>query len=557
MNVFETVRNLSHQVIVKETAFNKSCQICFVSFMITCEKYERGRIYLISKVNSIYLHGMEGMRVVVEADVSTGIPGYSMVGYLASEVKEAQDRVRTAIKNLNISLQPKKITINLSPADTRKEGTGFDLAIAVAVLGAYGMFPLKEIEGSLFLGELGLDGRIKGVSGALALMAWAKENGFRHIFLPKENLKEVSVLSMDGLIGVGSLEEVLQILRQGKFEKLTCQETEDETLRLNHYPVDFSEINGQRVLRRAAEVAAAGKHNMLMIGPAGSGKTMMAKRIPTILPPLNLDEAIEISKIYSVSNLLNEKMPIITARPFRAPHHTISANALVGGGTRPKPGEISLATGGILFLDELPEMGRTAIEALRQPLEDKKAAISRVHGTVVYPAEFQLIAAMNPCKCGHYPDMEKCTCSLGEIRHYLMKVSRPLLDRIDICVEATAMTYAELRGKQDNEASETVRERVIRAREIQRERFSNLGIHCNSEMSGSMVRKFCTINNEESRFMEEIFTELQFSARMHDKILKVARTTADLAGRTEIAHADLCEAISYVRVRDKYWKNQR
>lgn len=513
---------------------------------------------MISKINGMYLHGMEGIHVVVEADVSGGLPGYSMVGYLASEVREAQDRVRTAIKNLNITLAPKKVTINLSPADMRKEGTGFDLPIAVAVLGAYGLLPKETMEDTLFVGELGLDGRLRGVPGILALTAWAREHGFRRIFLPNENLKEASVLSGIELIGAAELGEVFNILKGIQKGNPSCQEKNCyDTMRLNQYSVDFSEINGQKVLRRAAEVAAAGKHNLLIIGPAGAGKTMMAKRIPTILPAIDLEEAIEISKIYSISSLLTEKEPLITARPFRAPHHTISANALVGGGSRPKPGEISLASGGILFLDELPEMGRTAIESLRQPLEDKKVVISRVHSTVSYPAEFQLIAAMNPCKCGHYPDMEKCTCSAGEIKRYLMKVSRPLLDRIDICVEASAMSYAELSGQQENEDSGTIRERVEKARMIQKERFKENGITCNSEMSGSMVRSFCHLNNEESQFMEKIFTEMEFSARMYDKILKVARTTADLAGREEIAHVDLCEAISYVRVRDKYWKNQR
>ena len=481
-----------------------------------------------------------------------------MVGYLASEVKEAQDRVRTAIRNLNLSLLPKKVTINLSPADMRKEGTGFDLPIAVAILAAYGFFDGREVRDSLFIGELGLDGKLKGVPGILALTAWAREKGFKKIFLPEENLKEASILSEISLVGIKSLQEVFQILCGKCPARIYSGEPlREKEFRLNSYNVDFSEINGQQVLRRAAEVAAAGKHNLLMIGPAGSGKTMVAKRIPTILPSMDLEEAIEISKIYSVGHLLTEKDPLITARPFRAPHHTISANALVGGGSRPKPGEISLASGGILFLDELPELGRMALESLRMPLEEKKVTISRVHGTVSYPAEPQLIAAMNPCRCGHYPDMEKCTCTPGEIRRYLMKVSRPLLDRIDICVEASGMSYLEISGKQENEDSASIRKRVESARQMQKRRFEGLGIRCNSEMSGNMVRKFCIINNEESRFMEAVFREMQFSARMYDKILKVARTAADLAGREMIAHVDLCEAISYVRVREKYWGNRR
>ena len=502
------------------------------------------------------LQGLEGMQVQIEADVSDGLPGYAFVGYLASEVREAQDRVRTAIRNMGLSLPPKRVTINLSPADVRKEGTGFDLPIAVAILQAHGCILPDITDQAVFIGELGLDGKVKGVSGMLALTAWAKEAGFKRIYLPNENLREASVISGIRLIGIGSLQEAVGLL-QGNEPEIRKQTDEDNQvpMNMNQYDVDFSEVNGQAVLRRAAEVAAAGKHNLLMIGPAGSGKTMVARRIPTILPSLDISECIEISMMYSIAGLLSEDQPLIVRRPFRAPHHSISPQALAGGGTRPKPGEISLASGGILFLDELPEMTVTALETLRQPLEERQITISRVYGSVCYPANAQLISAMNPCKCGHYPDLGKCTCTPAQIRRYLSKISRPLLDRIDICVEASAVTYEELTGKQNNENSGSIRNRVEQARAIQAERFREYGIRCNSEMTGKMVRKFCNINNEESRFLKMIFEEMELSVRMYDKILKIARTTADLAGRDNIEHQDLCEAISYVRVRDKYWKN--
>lgn len=509
---------------------------------------------MFGKVNAMCLQGLEGVSILVEADVSDGLPGYSFIGYLASEVKESQDRVRTAIRNLNLDLPPKKVTINLSPADFRKEGTGFDVPIAAAILMAHGLIKNEFMEEAVFIGELGLDGRIKSVPGILALTAWAKKVGYKRIFLPTSNLEEAAVIKDISLIGICDLQELYDVLcgRKKPLEYDRNSESKQKIL-LNKYQADFSEINGQPVLRRAAEVAAAGMHNLLIIGPAGSGKTMLAKRMPTILPKLDLEECIEISKIYSVSHLLSEEEPLIISRPFRSPHHTISAQALAGGGSRPKPGEISLATGGILFLDELPEMGRGVLEILRQPLEDRKINISRVNGSYSYPANFQLVAAMNPCPCGHYPDLSRCTCSLGQIKRYLSKVSRPLLDRIDICVEVTAVTYEDISGKQKNESSESIRRRVEAAREIQKARFKDLEIRCNSEMNGAMVKKYCYINNEERRFMKLVFEEMKLSVRMHDRILKVARTTADLEGREEILHRDLCEAISYVKVREKFW----
>lgn len=505
------------------------------------------------KRSGLCLQGIGGAVVSVEADVSDGLPGYLFVGYLASEVREAQERVRTAIKNLGLRLLPKKITINLSPADIRKEGTGFDLAIAAAILAAYGAVPNEAGCDCIYAGELGLDGSVKGIPGILAMADLARRSGFSRMFVPAANVSEASMIEGIRPIPVRSLREL--------FEMLTGQEpfqdggkgTGFDGKDLNSYDVDFSEVNGQPLLRRAAEVAAAGKHNLLAIGPAGSGKTMVARRMPTIMPELTMEEAIEISKLYSISRLLSETEPLIRRRPFRAPHHSISMQAMTGGGSRPKPGEISLATGGILFLDELPEFSRQTLEALRQPLEERCVTISRVHGSVCYPADFQLVAAMNPCLCGHYPDMEKCTCTPSQIRRYLGKISRPILDRMDICVEAPAASFEDISRAGKNEPSEAIRARVKRAREIQAERFLGTSVRCNGEMSGSQVKEFCRLEEKERQFMERIYGEMGLSARTYDKILKVARTAADLEESDEICHRHLCEAVSYVRFKERYW----
>lgn len=511
---------------------------------------------MFSKINSIYLRGMEGKNVTVEADVSDGLPGLILVGYLASEVREGGDRVRTAIKNLGLSLPPKKITINLSPADFRKEGTGFDLAIAAAILSAYGGFRAKDLEDAVLFGELGLDGTVRGIPGVMALTDQARESGFKRVFLPVENVNEASVIGGMELYGVRDLRHLLEVLSGKRRMQAESTINMDELQNsMNRYEVDFSELSGQPLLRRAAEVAAAGKHNLLIVGPAGAGKTMLAKRMPTIMPGLDIAESIEISKIYSVSHLLTAKEPLIRTRPFRAPHHTVSVQALTGGGRRPKPGEISLATGGILFLDEFPEFSRAALETLRQPLEEREVTVSRVEASVTYPANFQLVAAMNPCPCGHFPDRSRCRCTDGQITRYLQKVSGPMLDRIDICVEASPITYGDIRSSGNNESSREIRARVEQARKIQGERFAGENIRCNGEMSGRHIRKFCGLGREEEKFMEEIFKKLALSARMHDRILKVARTTADLAEEEKIRLADLCEAVSYVKSRDKFWGN--
>lgn len=510
---------------------------------------------MFSKISSLCLQGIEGTVISVEADVSDGLPGYIFVGYLASEVREAQDRVRTAIRNLGLGLPPKKVTINLSPADFRKEGTGFDLAIAVAILMSYGVVSEQVAEQAVFVGELGLDGTVKGIPGILAIADLAKKQGFKRIYLPNVNLREASVISEIGLVGISSLKETLDLLTGKRPFKESISESAGffSFEGLNQYRTDFSEVNGQPLLRRAAEVAAAGKHNLLIIGPAGSGKTMVARRMPTIMPELTLKESIEISKLYSVCHLLSDREPLILSRPFRAPHHSISMQALAGGGSRPRPGEISLASGGILFLDELPEMKRSTLEALRQPLEERCITVARVQGAFRYPADFQLVAAMNPCLCGCYPDRERCTCTPSEIRRYLGRVSRPLLDRMDICVEAASVTYEDVQKGGNNEDSASIRRRVELARQIQKKRFGDGPVRCNGEMSGKQVKQFCSLPETESLYLKSVFQKMQFSARSYDKILKVARTAADLEGCENICRRHISEAVSYARLKEKYW----
>ncbi len=509
---------------------------------------------MFQKVYSLYLQGMKGIRISVEADVSDGLPGFNLVGFLSGEVREAQDRVRTAIRNIGFVLPPKRVTVNLSPADIKKEGTVFDLAIAVAILAAHGIIDTGGLNDTAFLGELGLDGSVRGIPGVLALSSSAVENGITRLVLPRENMREAAMIKGVRVIGANDLNEVVHILKNGIENAETCEDmSKFEVTDLNVYDVDFSEVNGQPMLRRAVEVAAAGMHNLLMIGPAGSGKTMVAKRIPTIMPKLEFSECIEISKIYSICHMLSEDEPLIKKRPFRAPHYTISAQALTGGGIKPKPGEISLATGGILFLDELAEMNSATLETLRQPLEERQVTISRVMGTVTYPANFQLVAALNPCRCGYYPEA-RCKCTPNERRRYLSKISRPLLDRIDICVEADAVTYSDVTGSNDNEPSSAIRKRVEAARDIQRDRFKDCeGIFCNGQMQGAQIRNSCVLGSEENSFMAEAFEELKLSARMYEKILKVARTIADLDNSESIRVRHLSEAILYGRVKERYW----
>ena len=507
-----------------------------------------------SQINAIALFGLEGLPIRVECDISNGLPEMSMVGFLGSEVREAKDRVRTAMKNTGFQLPPRRVTVNLSPADIRKEGTSFDLAIAAAMLSSAEMIDLGELEdNAVFLGELGLDGRLIPVRGVLTMVGAAKAAGFGACVLPAENAAEGALVEGIRVIALESLEE-LPLLAAGKIEPEPCRIRELLEEEGSRKEADFSEVNGQRAMRRAAEIAAAGRHNLLLVGSPGSGKTMVARRIPGILPALSLEEALEVSRIYSISGELSKEKPLILRRPFRSPHHTVSPYALVGGGTVPRPGEISLADHGVLFLDELPEFSKAALEALRQPLEDGEVTVARVHGSFRFPADVMLVAAMNPCRCGYYPDRNRCHCSEAEVSAYLKRISRPLLDRMDLCVEAPPVGYRELVHKGPNESSEAIRKRVEAARTRQAERFQGTGIFFNSRMSGKDVKKYCVIQPEEEGFLKKVFEQKGLSARSYHRILKVARTIADLKGNETISRADLAEAVSFRGPEEKFWR---
>lgn len=507
-----------------------------------------------SKVNTMAILGIDGMSVSAEVDVSSGLPEFSLVGYLSSEVKEARERVKISLKNSGFRLEPRRITVNLAPADVRKEGTGFDLAIAVGILASYGLIPSDALKSAVFLGELGLDGHVCPVPGVLPMTLAAVERGFRACYVPDANREEAAVATGIRVIGVSTLETLVAFLNAEDETEALSASVPIETSGEEIYDVDFSEVNGQETMRRAAEVAAAGMHNLLMMGTPGSGKTMIARRIPTILPELTREESLEVTRVYSVCGQLPPGCSLMRTRPFRAPHHTVSAAALVGGGQRPRPGEISLAHRGVLFLDELPEFSRTALEALRQPLEDRMVMIARVTASYRFPADIMLCAAMNPCRCGYYPDRSRCRCSEEEVRRYMGRISRPLLDRMDICVEAPPVGYADMKANDRSESSAEIRERVKEAWERQRRRFQNSGIFFNSQMTGREVKHFCRMEADAEELMEQFFGQMKLSARAYHKVLKVARTIADLAGTEKICADQVSEALAYRHLDRKFWE---